>query len=192
MDDLPQLTALWEAAHFPVDDLKNRFTEFQVADDAGRLIGALGLQISASDGLIHSETFSDFALSEGVRSRFWDRLQGLAQSHGLFRLWTREAAPFWKKDAGFSTPSPEIMNRLPEIFGPRSGAWLALRLKDESADPALIEAQFAMFRESERLKREKVLARAKALKMAGTFLAALLFVFAMIVLMAYIRHKRGG
>lgn len=190
-DDLPQLSLLWAAAHFPTEELEKRFTEFQIAENAqGEIIAAIGLQISTADAKIHSETFADFALSDTVRPLFWERLQSMAQSHGLFRLWTREAAPFWRKDAGFSTASNETLDRLPESFGLRHDGWLALRLRDETADPNLLEAQFVLFREAEQARREIVLRRAHAVKIAATVFAALLFLFALVVLFSFIRNRR--
>lgn len=190
-DDLPQLSALWLTARFPVDDLEKRFTEFQVAADAeGQVVGAIGLQIAGTDGEIHSEWFSDFALSEALRPLFWERFQIVAQNHGLFRLWTEESAPFWKKGAGFSRPSADVITRIPEGFGPAHGNWLVLRLKDESADPALLEAQFALFRDAERAKREKILQRAHALRVAGTGIAVILFILAIGALVWFARHRQ--
>jgi hypothetical protein len=185
-DDLQQLTVVWTAAALPASELEKRFTEFQVAESAdGRIVGAIGLQVAGTEGRIHSETFADFALSDILRPMFWQRLETMARNHGLFRLWTTETAPFWKKDVGFSTASDPA----PETFGPAPGPWLVLRLKDESADPNLLEAQFTLFRETEKAKREKLLQSAAALKMIGTAIAAILFIFAMGVLIWFFRHR---
>jgi N-acetylglutamate synthase-like GNAT family acetyltransferase len=185
-DDLQQLCAVWEAAALPAAELEKQFTEFQVAENAdGRIIGAIALQVAGADGKIHSETFADFALSDTLRPLFWQRLETMARSHGLFRLWTTETAPFWKKDAGFtSAPS-----QLPEAFGATRGPWLSLRLKDEGADPNLLDAQFNLFRDAERAKREKLLHHAAALKMVGTFIAVLLFILAMGTLFWFFRNR---
>jgi len=185
-DDLESLKAVWAEAALPAAELEKRFTEFQVAESAeGRIVGAIGLQIEGAHGRIHSEAFADFALTDTLRPLLWERLERMARSHGLFRLWTAETAPFWKKDAGFSgaTDPP------PEVFGPAPGPWLALRLKDEGADPDLLEAQFTLFREAERAKREKLMGRAAAIKMVGTVIAVLLFLFAMGVMVWYFRHR---
>jgi N-acetylglutamate synthase-like GNAT family acetyltransferase len=190
VDDLPQLKKLWRIARFSVEDLEKRFTEFQVAqNDRGEVVAALGLQLAGADGKIHSETFSDFALSDTLRPLLWERLQVLARNHGLFRVWTEEEAPFWKKDAGFSTPPGATLGGLPEAFGPAHERWLALRLRDEASDPNLLEAQFAIFRDAERAKREKILQRAELLKMAGTGISVLLFLFAIAVLVWVMRHR---
>jgi N-acetylglutamate synthase-like GNAT family acetyltransferase len=186
-DDLAQLMALWEASGLPAAALEKQFTEFQVAEDAeGRIVGALGLQVAAAEGKIHSESFADFALSDTLRPLLWERIERAARSQGLFRLWTEEPAPYWKKDVGFaSAPDP-----LPEIFGPARGPWLALRLKEPSADPDLLEAQFSLFRETERARREKLLRRAEALRVIGTVIAALLFFIAIGMLFWYVRQRR--
>lgn len=178
--------ALWAAAEFPAAQLEKQFTDFQVAESpGGQIAGAVALQVAAPEGRIHSETFADFALSDTLRPLLWQRLESVARNHGLFRLWTAETAPFWKKDAGFSASQGPP----PEAFGPARGTWLALRLKDEGADPALLEAQFNLFREVERAKREKLLQRAATAKVAGTLIAALLFIFSMGVLVWFLRHR---
>jgi N-acetylglutamate synthase-like GNAT family acetyltransferase len=185
-DDVAQLMVLWQAAGLPAAALEKQFTEFQVAEDSeGRIVGAMALQIAAADGKIHSESFADFALSDTLRPLLWQRLETMARSHGLFRLWTEETAPFWKKDVGFSSAP----GHPPEALGPARGPWLALRLKEESADPNAIEAQFSHFRETERIRREKLLQRTQPLKTIGTLIAALLFIFAMCMLFWAATHR---
>jgi len=191
MDDLPQMAELWAAAKLPVEELEKQFTDFQVAEDAeGKLAAAIALHIEGHHGKVHSETLADFALTDTLRPALWERLQTVAQNHGLFRLWTEEAAPWWKKDAGFSSPAEEILQKLPESYGPRHPAWLTLRLKDEAADPGLLDKEIAMFREAERLKREKILFRAKVIRITGTLIATLVFVFAIVMLLYYVWKSR--
>jgi N-acetylglutamate synthase-like GNAT family acetyltransferase len=185
-DDLEQLTAVWKAASLPATELEKQFTEFQVAEDpGGQIVGAVALQVAGTDGKIHSETFADFALSDTLRPLLWQRLEGVARNHGLFRLWTAETAPFWKKDVGFSASTGPP----PEVLGPAGGPWLSLRLKDEGADPNLLDAQFELFREAERARREQLLQRAAALKTIGTLIAVLLFIFSLGVLVWFFRHR---
>src|SRR5580658_7176193 len=186
-EDLEQLKTVWAAAGLPAGDLEKQFTDFQVVESAdGRVLGAIGLQIEGAHGKVHSEAFADFGLTDTLRPLLWARLENMARSHGLFRLWTLETAPFWKKDAGFSSSGSVLP---PEVFGPPNAPWLALRLKDESADPDLIEAQFNLFREAERAKREKLLSRAAALKMFGTAIAVVLFLLAMVMLIMFVRKR---
>jgi N-acetylglutamate synthase-like GNAT family acetyltransferase len=185
-DDLDQLKTLWAEAGLPAAELEKQFTDFQVVESAdSRVVGAIGLQIDGAHGRIHSEAFADFGLTDTLRPLLWERLETMAGSHGLFRLWTLESAPFWKKGAGFSSATAQP----PEVFGPANEPWLALRLKDEGADPDLLEMQFNLFREAERAKREKLLQRAGALKIIGTVIAALLFLFAIGVLVVFLRHR---
>ena len=190
VDDLPQLAELWASAQLP-SELDKQFTDFQLAEDeAGHLAGAIALQINGSNGRVHSEAFVDFGQSDAVRAVLWERLQTVAQNHGLFRLWTTETAPWWKKDAGFAPPSDEILQKLPETYGPRESAWLTLRLKDEAADPERIDKELAAFKEAERLKREKLVAQAQIVRIVGTLISALILVLALIVLFWVIRHRR--
>ncbi len=185
-DDLDKLIVLWRASGLPSDDLEKQFTEFQVAESReGQIVGAIAMQIAGTDGRIHSEAYSDFSLSNHLRPLFWARLEVVARNHGLFRVWTTETAPFWKKEAGFSAPT----TRPPELFAPANDPWLALRLKEEGADPALLEAQFTLFREAERAKREKLMQSASALKMFGTLVAVVVFIFSVMVLFWFIRHR---
>jgi N-acetylglutamate synthase-like GNAT family acetyltransferase len=190
-DDLAQLNHLWSAAQFPVAELEKRFTEFQVAATAaGEVVAAVGLQVAGTDGRIHSEWFVDFALSEALRTPLWERLQAVALNYGLFRLWTEESAPFWKKAAGFSSATGELMSRLPADFGVARAGWLVLRLKDEGADPNLLDAQFALFRDAERARLEKLLQRAHAVKMVGTGIAVILFLLALGTLVWFVHHRQ--
>jgi N-acetylglutamate synthase-like GNAT family acetyltransferase len=190
-DDLAQLAEMWREAQFPVADLEKRFTEFQVAASAtGEVVAAIGLQVARADGRIHSEWFKDFALSDALRPAFWDRLEAVALNHGLYRLWTEESAPYWKKAAGFSNPTAEMAGKLPEDFGPARAGWLVLRLKDESADPDLLEAQFALYREAENVRREKLLRRAHTIKMIGTGIAVVIFLMALLILLWFVRNRR--
>jgi len=188
---LAQLAELWAAAKLPAGDLEKQLTQFQVAeDDQGKLVAAIALHIEGSNGKIHSETFADFGLTDALRPALWERLQVVAKNHGLFRLWTEEAAPWWKKDAGFSTPTDEILQKLPELYGPRHTAWLTLRLKDEGADPALLDKEIEMFKAAERLKREKLIYRGKVIKFIGTAISVLLFLSAVCLLFYVLRHRR--
>jgi N-acetylglutamate synthase-like GNAT family acetyltransferase len=191
-DDLAQLSQMWAEAQFPVDELEKRFTEFQVAATAeGVVVASVGLQVAGTDGKIHSEWFTDFAMSDSLRPLLWERLQVVAANRGLFRMWTDESAPFWKRGAGFLTAPGELMGRLPADFGASRGAWLVLRLKDESADPDLLEAQFTLFRDAEKARRETLMQRAHTIKMIGTGIAAVLFLLALATLVWYV-HKTGG
>ena len=189
-DDLEQLIALWQAERFPVESLEKHFTDFQIVEDArGRVAAAISLQISGSHGRIHSETFADFAQTDLLRPRLWEQVQSAARNHGLFRLWTREAAPFWRKDAGFAPARSELLAKLPETFGPAAPGWLSLRLRDELADPEALARQFELFKITEREKREKTLRRGRFLQFLGTLIAALVFLAGFLLLLYVYKHR---
>ena len=188
---MAQLAELWRGAHLPAAELEKQFTDFQVAEDQqGKLAAAIGLHIQGGHGRVHSETFADSALTDALRPALWERLQVVAQNHGLIRLWTEETAPWWKKEAGFSTPSDEILQKLPESHGPRHAAWLTLQLRNEVADPALLDKEIALFKEAERVRREKLMRQGRALRIIGTLISALLFLFALALLLYVVKNRR--
>ena len=189
-DDLAQLLVLWRDAQFSVEELEKRFTDFHVAVDAEGIVGgAIGLQSSGQQGCLDSETFADFALTDTLRPRLWQHLQTVAQSYGLFLLWTREVAPFWRKDAGFIEATPELLAKLPAELGAPGPGWLALRLREESAEPEALAAQFEAFKITEREKHEKIYRNARALRILGTLLAIALFAWGLIVLFNLLRQR---
>jgi len=68
LDDIGQLATLWHSMKLPAEDLGRRITEFQVAEGPdGKVLGAIGMQITQRHGRIHSEGFTDFGLAEHLR-----------------------------------------------------------------------------------------------------------------------------
>jgi hypothetical protein len=176
LDDLGQLMVMWESMKFPADDLARRVTEFQVAEDPeGKVLGAVGLQITQRQGLIHSEAFHDFGLSEHLRPLLWDRVQSVANNHGLLRLWTAEQAPFWSH-CGLQKPDEAALEKIPAEWRRLSGSWLTVKLKDDVQEIISAEKEFALFMESEKQRTERALQQARVLKGVATFLAVVLLV----------------
>jgi N-acetylglutamate synthase-like GNAT family acetyltransferase len=189
-DDLEQLKALWEAERFCAGELEKQFTDFQVAEDErGGVAAAIALQIAGDQGRIHSETFADFGQTDLLRPRLWHQLQSTAQHHGLFRLWTRETAPYWRKEAGFTEASGELLERLPASFGAAGPGWLALRLREEGADAEALARQFELFKIAEQAKREKLLRQARLLRLVGTVIAILLFAAGFVLLVWVFKQR---
>jgi N-acetylglutamate synthase-like GNAT family acetyltransferase len=189
-DDLEQLKALWQVERFAAGELEKQFTDFQVAeDDGGGVAAAIALQIAGNQGRIHSETFADFGQTDLLRPRLWRQLQSTAQNHGLFRLWTRETAPYWRKEAGFTEASRELLEKLPADFGPAGPGWLALRIREEGADPEALARQFELFKIAEQEKREKLLRHARLLRIVGTLIAILLFASAFALLVWVFKQR---
>lgn len=182
-DDVAQLLALWKAAQLPGVELEKQFTDFQVVeDDKGNLVAATAMQISAQQGKIHSETFADFALTNAVRPLLWERFQVVAKNNGLYRLWTDETAPFWKKEAGFAEVSETQLHKLPEGFGNRHRGWTVLELREEFATPEALEQQFQLFKQTEELHRNSLIRQAKVWQVAGILIAGLVFAVALYAL----------
>ena len=174
LDDIGQLTAMWQAMYYPTEELARRVTEFQVAEGAdGKVLGALGLQITERQGRVHSEVFSDFALSEHLRPLLWDRVHAVATNHGLLRVWTQEQAPFWNH-CGLLKADAETLEKLPALWRGTSSAWLTLKLKDDVETVISLDKEFALFMQSEKQRTEQVFRRARALKTFATVVAVVL------------------
>ena len=180
LDDLAQLTGLWQAMRLAVPDLGKRITEFQVAEGPdGKLVGAVALQVAARQGRIHSESFIDFSLADKLRPVLWERLQSVARNHGLLRLWTQEKAPFWSH-CGMASADAESMQKLPPLWRTDDGEWLTLKLRDDLETVMSLDKEFAMFMESEKQHTARTFQQARVLKVVATLiaLAVLLLVLA--------------
>lgn len=189
-DDVPALVPLWQSAHLPADELDKRFTEFQIVESAdGKLLGAIGLQIAGKEGKIHSEAYTDFALTDQLRPLLWERINMVATNHGLFRLWTEEPAPFWKRNCGFVGTSPETRAKFPDQFGRAESTLLVLQLKEDRADPASIDEEFNRFKTEEKLRNDKMFQQARSLQWILRGFAALLFIVVIIGVIYLLRAK---
>jgi N-acetylglutamate synthase-like GNAT family acetyltransferase len=189
LDDLPALRELWTSMRLPADDLERRLTEFQVVESAdGRVLGGIGVQIQQHHACLHSEAYGDFAGADELRERVMERIGSLASNHGVFRLWTRETAPFWSRH-GFVPATAEQLKKLPEAWE-GAGAWLTLQLKDEAALVSL-EQEMVLFKQAERERTAQALRQAQLIKQASTFLAILFALFVIIALLYMVRRDPG-
>lgn len=177
LDDIGQLTAMWEPMQYPTRDLARRVTEFQVAEGAdGKVLGAVGLQIAERQGLIHSEAFTDFALAEHLRPLLWDRLHTVATNQGLLRVWTREQAPFWNH-CGLLHADAETLQKLPALWrGPSSTTWLTTKLREDVEAVLSLDQEFALFMQSEKQRTDQVFKRARTFKTLVTVIAFALLI----------------
>jgi N-acetylglutamate synthase-like GNAT family acetyltransferase len=192
LEDLEALIALWTSMNFPATDLKNRLTEFQIAEDAsGKVVGAVGFQVLQRHGLIHSEAFVDFAMADHVRPLLWGRIQALAMNHGVVRIWTRENAPFWTHN-GLQPADASILERLPESWNRAPTGWLTSRLKDEDVIITL-EKELALFKEAEKQNTAETLGQAHKVKQIVTAIGVVI-ALALIAAAVYLllTHKPPG
>jgi N-acetylglutamate synthase-like GNAT family acetyltransferase len=192
VDDLPALRSLWLATYLPADELENRLTEFQVVEAGGVFAGAVGVQILRQHARLHSEDYADFSIADAARELFWERIQKLAANHGVFRVWTQEASPFWTR-WGFQPANAEILERLPEEWKNLEGGWLTLELKNEDAIKAALGGQFAGFMDAEKKQTAAVAERARKIRTAFTvvFFAIGILCFA-VAFYLLLRHPLTG
>lgn len=188
IDDLASLLALWNSMQIPTAGLERRITEFQVVEsEEGALLGALGMQVIGRHARLHSEAFVEFTFADHFRAHLWERMQSLAANHGLVRLWTTEAAPFWKRN-GFNPPDAGEMNRLPSGWASVEGNWVTLELRDEDALLASLEMDFERLRAQEREQTENALRKARTLKYIAVALGAIVAVAALGFCFNLLRH----
>ncbi len=189
IEDLPQLVLLWRREQFDLADLEKRFKEFQVIDaPSGGLAGAVGLQVVGSEGVLHSEAFARNEQAEALRPHFWERAQVVARNHGLARLWTQFATPFWNH-SGFRHASAEELTKLPAAFGADPRPWQFLQLREDAAMPVSIDKEFAMFREMERERTEKTLRQAKTLKLLAVVIVLVVMVVFVVGMLAWFKTR---
>ncbi len=178
LDDLQQLAELWRMEKLPVEVLLERFTEFQVvADPDGKVVGAVGLQMSEKQGRLHSELFPRYDLADQLRPLLWERHKKVAQNHGVVRIWTQLTAPFWQS-GDFHDASGEELATLPAKFAGQPGAWTTVLLREQVAAIDTIEKELAMFREIEKAKTNRIFKQAKAIKVVALIMAFAVFVWA--------------
>ena len=188
--DLPQLQALWEMEGLPGAALEKRLAEFQVVEDgAGQLFAAIGLRVLESHGRLHSEAITFLEQAEAMRTLLWPRLEATARKQGLARLWTSLEAPFWK-GVGFKKVTPEVRSLLPPDFADESAAWLTMPLRPTDADPASLDKQFAVFKAMSQAENERLLDRAKVMKVIALGLMTMVFV-AFVVWVIYFLRLHG-
>ena len=184
VDDLPGLKVLWERARLQVLDLEKRLTDFQLlVSDAGDLIGAIGLHIEGKQGHVHSEAFAQPEQDAQFRDQVWERIQVVARNHGLVRLWTREAAPFWQQQAGFAEASEELVKKRPASFGDAPGRWLMLQLREEHLAALSLEREFELFQAGQKQETEKLMQLGRKLKIITMFALGVVLLIGFIFLL---------
>jgi N-acetylglutamate synthase-like GNAT family acetyltransferase len=187
VEDLPQLGSLWQKENLLVQELEKRFREFQVAEGpGGAVLAALGMQIAGQQGSLHSEVFLYPEHAETLREKLWERARIVATNHGLTRVWTQLAAPSWSQ-IGFQEATAEVLGRLPQEFASASQSWKCLQLREESATAVSLDKEFALFREAEKERTDRLFRQARALKLIAAVIA--LVVFLLVVVWAFFFFK---
>lgn len=180
LDDLSQLMDLWRLEKLPAEVLERRFTEFQlVTDDNGKIVGALGMQITGKQGKLHSELFPAYEYADQLRPLFWERMRMVARNHGLNRVWTQLNAPFWQT-GDFHDASEEELALLPTQFVGQNVPWMTVLLREDSVPLVAAEKEMEMFRALERASTEKIFRQARIVKYFAFTIA-----FGLLVWVAY-------
>ena len=189
IEDLPKLVELWQQENLPAQDLEKRFKEFQVVEHAGgELAAAVGLQVAVLEARLHSEVFAHAEQADALRELLWERAQVVAQNHGLVRLWTQFSTPFWNH-SGFRHPAPDVLAKLPPGFAGEPHPWQFLQLKDEVVAPVSLDKEFALFREMEKERTEKIFRQAKALKLVAFVVVVVVFGLVAFLVLTWFRAK---
>jgi N-acetylglutamate synthase-like GNAT family acetyltransferase len=192
IEDIPQLRVLWQQENLSPTELEGRFKEFQVVQGpGGEVLGTIGLQISGNQGRLHSEALLHADQADALRQKLWDRVNLVAQNFGLARVWIQSDAPFWHT-IGFAPASGEMQQKLPPEFAGSSGHWSALQLKQEGAVVSSIDKEFALFRESERERTEKMFRQARVLKMLAAVIAVAVFALVLVWAVLFYKNYRGA
>lgn len=191
IEDIPQLTVLLRKESVANVDLEKRFKEFQVVQGpGGEILGTIGLQISGNQGRLHSEALLHPEQSDALRQKLWERISLVAQNFGLTRVWIQNSAPFWHT-LGFAPADSEVVTRLPPEFGSGSGNWSTLQLKEEGPAVSSIDKEFAMFREAERERTEKMFRQARFLKLLAGVIAVAVFVLVAVWAFLFFKNYKG-
>ncbi|MGA3163743.1 MAG: hypothetical protein ABSD77_06035 [Verrucomicrobiota bacterium] len=188
-DDLQSLKVLWKSMLLPAKKLGKRPTEFLVAETAdGKLLGAIGIQIVRRHARLHSEGFFDFAFADEARQKFWERIQTIASHHGVFRIWTQERSPFWRR-WDFQPSTAETLARLPEEWNQTGSEWFTLELKNEEVIVNALDKDFAAFMSSEKQNAARVHERAQTLKTIITIIGFSIGIVCFCVVIYLIVHS---
>lgn len=177
LEDLGALRSLWTSMHLPVAELEPRLTEFQIVEDAeGKFMGAIGFQIGANHGRLHSEGFTDFAVADTGRDLLWQRIQTLSANHGILRLWSQEDTQFWGR-LGFKPADADDLKKLPVNWNSGDSPWFTLQLKNEAAINA-VEQELAMFMSAQKQQSARISQQVRTFKALAAFIAILLAILA--------------
>jgi N-acetylglutamate synthase-like GNAT family acetyltransferase len=187
LDDLAKLQEIWTRDNLPLETLEKRFKDFQIVDDGkGTVLGAIGFEISGSEGRLHHECFTDPAQADELRARLLERAQIQAKNHGLVRIWTQLSAPFWTSN-GLQPAQEEGLAKLPESFKGDSSPWFCQQLREDKAPEISIDKEFMIFREAEKESTQRIFRQAKILKMIAVLMAVALVILVIVWAIFFLR-----
>lgn len=121
--DLPAVRGLLAAAQLPPDGLEDQFpAAFAVAEQAGTVVGAAGVETHGDDGLLRSVVVDVALRGRGLGERLTLERLAWARQRGLASVWllTTTAAAFFPR-LGFApserAAAPEALRKSKEFTG---------------------------------------------------------------------------
>lgn len=173
LEDLPDLRLLWQANEIYSPELEKRFTEFQVAVQDGKILGAVGFLILRQQGLLHNEAYASPLTIDSTRPMLWERVTNVSKNNGLLRVWTQLDTPFYQTH-GFGTAEENILKKIPEPFaasGLENFPWRVMKLREETPVNSL-DHEFLLFTQNSREASERVMRQAGYFKAFAYILLA--------------------
>ncbi|MES2304187.1 MAG: arsenic resistance N-acetyltransferase ArsN2 [Gemmatimonadota bacterium] len=112
--DLPAVTALLAEAELPRDGVAESFGDFFVAESAGEVIGAAGLEIRGRDALLRSVVVAPAAQGHAVGHQLTARAIAEARARGLEKVWllTISAIGFFPRFGFRQVPREKVPDAL--------------------------------------------------------------------------------
>ena len=108
--DGPAIASLLRAADLPHEDIAPHLGHFFVARKGGVVVGAIGLEVYAPDGLLRSLVVAPALRSRGLGEQLVRRLERAAAEWGVARLWllTTTAEAFFARRRFRVTPRTAV------------------------------------------------------------------------------------
>lgn len=101
--DYEAVVGLLQAANLPLAGVLRTLAGFYVAEDRGRILGAVGLELHGTDGLLRSAVVDPAARGTGLGHALVGRLLGDARERGLEAVYLlTTTAERWFPRFGFS------------------------------------------------------------------------------------------
>jgi len=133
--ELHEVLKLLESLNLPGDGVEEHLDEFLVAEEAGRVVGAVGLEVYGSAGLLRSLAVAPSAQSGGLGSRLVEALLERSRDREIETLYllTTTADRYFPRFGFEAIPRAEVDHRLDaskELQGacPQTAICMRLRL----------------------------------------------------------------
>ena len=104
-DDLKNVRQLLRESDLPFEDVDEHFSDFPVAMDDGRLIGAVGIECYKPDGLLRSLAVDAESQGDGLGSKLLKAMEYKVMADGITALYllTTTAETFFERNGFIKT-----------------------------------------------------------------------------------------